>query len=123
MALDIPFYLYMQQVAAANGTITMSYQVPTNQTLKLKEWRWSSTGIFSVYGIRDGAGRFYTNASAALPIPSTLLQLGSSSNIGLASIPLELTLGGGYIIFVDLKDTSAAPNTINLLWTGIMNVP
>lgn len=114
-----PFFLQFQYVLTANGTGTVQYPVPPNEKLELSELRFVSTGAFSVTDIRDSTGKHFTNASSAVPILSTLLQNAQNGYISAKDFDVPLEVGGNVTFYMDLKDTSGAGNTVNLLLTGV----
>lgn len=119
---EIPYLELASVVLTANGTGTFSQPIPNTQQLSIREWVYSSTGTFQVTGIRTSDGRNYTNASPSVPIPSSVLP-GAANNFNSihAFIP-ELVIPGNVILYIDFKDTSAAPNTVNLLLAGHLTV-
>ena len=120
---SVPYFLQLNAVLGAAGTGTLSFTVPKNEGLQLRQVRFSSTGAFNVTDIRDSAGQHYTNASSANPIPSTELQNAASANIGIQALDIELNLVGGVTFYVDLVDTSGAGNTVRVLFTGVRELP
>lgn len=120
---NIPYVLSLQQALAASGTGTMLYPVPQNQDLKLFAWYTLKTGNYRITAIRDSAGQFYTNASSTNPIDGQLIQNVNSPNIGNNTLAEPIHVPGGRILYIDLLDYSAAPNTINLWFLGTLEVP
>lgn len=114
-----PYYLIMQVALAASGSGTLQYPVPPNETLSLSELRFIATGAFSITDIRDSTGRHYTNASPSIPILSTLVQNSANGNISAKDFDVPLDIPGNVTLYVDVKDTSAAINTVNMLFTGV----
>lgn len=105
----------LQQVLTANGTGSPSYTVPSNETLTIREVRKTSTGTFQITGIRDSGSRFYTNASAAVPLPSEYFQDVKSPNIGNTELNPPIEIAGGATFYFDIKDTSGAGNTVSIM--------
>ncbi len=114
----IPYLLQMQVTLAGSGSGTLSFTVPNNEKLSLEEWIFSSTGIFSITGIRVTGGNNISNAGANLAIPSTHLQLVSTNNNGIKKLPIPLLLDGGSTLYIDVLDTSAAGNTVKCTFNG-----
>lgn len=100
----------------ALGTASPSYTVPSNERLIIRECRVLSTGAFSINDIRDSGQRHYTNASAALPLPSTYFQHVDSPNLGNTELTPPIEIEGGATFTVDVVDTSGAGNTIRLMF-------
>lgn len=115
---QIPFILLGRVSLLANSTGTFSYPVPQNEELKLRDLVFSSTGAFSITGIRTADGRNYTNASSSAPIPSTVLASGANNNNNIRDFVPDLVVAGGSILYVDLIDTSGAGNVVNLTFNA-----
>lgn len=115
MTTNIPYELYLTSVLIAGGTGTMSYQVPPGQTLELDEFVWTSTGIFSLTGLRNGNGLQYTNATPSNAIPSTMLNNAANNFNLIRDFKPNLVINGGDTLYIDVIDTSAAPNTVRVL--------
>lgn len=119
---EIPYLELASVVLTANGTGTFSQPIPNTQQLSIAEWAYSSTGAFQITGIRTSDGRNYTNASPSVPIPSALLPSGANNFNAIHNFIPELVIPGNVILYIDFKDTSAAPNTVNLLLRGHLSV-
>jgi len=115
MTQDIPYELFLQSVLTAGGTGTMTYQVPQGQTLELDEFVFNSTGAFSVTGIRNAGGINFTNATPSNAIPSTMLGNSANNFNVIRDFKPNLVIAGGDTLYVDVIDTSAAPNTVRLV--------
>lgn len=113
-----PYTLTLQIALAASSTGTLSYNVPQNESLELNDMRFISTSTFNVTDIRDSSGKHYTNASAAQPILSSMLQSAANANLSVKDFQEPLLIDGGKTFYIDLIDTSAAPNTVRLVFTG-----
>lgn len=107
-----PFVVTLSVVVGASSTGTASYLVPEGESYRFKDWRWTSTGAFTLTGIRDSNGQFYSNASPAVGILSTHLQSPASANIGIQGFGMPLELKGSVQLLFDFLDTSGAGNTI-----------
>lgn len=114
-----PYQLVLSSTLAALATGTMNYPIPNNEGLQLGQLYFVSTGAFSITDIRDSAGKHYTNASPSNPIPSTLLQNAQTAYESLRNLPIPIVIEGGKTLYVDIVDTSNAPNTVKLLFNGI----
>jgi hypothetical protein len=79
---------------------------------------FNATGAFAITDIRDSSGNHYTNASVAVPLPSTVLASGANNNNALKDFFKNIFIDGGSIFYVDVKDTSGAGNTVNLAFMG-----
>lgn len=119
---EIPYLELASVVLTANGTGTFSQPVPNTQTLSIREWVFTSLGLFQITGIRTSDGRNYTNASPSVPIPSAVLPSGANNFNAIHSFIPELVIPGNVILYIDFKDISAAPNTVNLLLAGHLTV-
>lgn len=115
---EFPYFLILNSVLAGNGSGTMSYTLPQNESIELTELRFIATGAFNITDIRDSSGNHLTNASAANPILSTMIQNAASPNIAVAQLPTPLIISQGKTFYVDVLDTSAAGNTVRLLFVG-----
>jgi hypothetical protein len=113
-----PFLIAGSTVLAANGAGTFSYTIPEGESYRFKEWRFTSTGAFTITGIRDSNGQFYSNASQAVGILSTHLQSPASANIGIQGFMSPLELKGSVQLLIDYLDTSGAGNTVRLTMTA-----
>lgn len=112
---NVPYLLLLTASLASGGTASPSYAVPQGQNLNVKNLFYQSTGTFKVTGIRTSDGRNYTNASGSQGIPSSLLNNAAASNISFNDFVPDLFVDGGVILYIDLLDTSAGANTVNLL--------
>jgi len=115
MATTIPYELFLSSVLTAGGTGTMSYQVPPSQQLELDEFVFSSTGTFSVVGFRNGGGMQFTNATPSNGIPSTMINNAANNFNLIRDFKPNLVIQGGDTLYIDVIDTSAAPNTVRFL--------
>ena len=113
-----PYIVLLRSTLAALGTGRASYTVPANETLDLSQLFVASTGIFSITDILDSAGQHYTNASPATPIPSTLLSAAGNNYNVFKDFPYEIHIEGAKILYIDIVDTSNAPNVVSLLLPG-----
>lgn len=118
MAVTFPYLLVLPIVLTSGGTGTGQYTVPASETLELYQLFAASTGIFSITDIRDSSGQHYTNAAPSQAIPSTLLALGGNNYNVFKDFPAPIIISGGKILYIDVVDTSAAPNTVRLFLPG-----
>ena len=116
---DVPYILPLRAVTTANGTATLPFTSPRNESYRFSEVRISSTGAFQINSLRTSTGLQYTNASPQVPIESTLFQQLGSPNIGITTLPLAIEVGGGETMNIDIQDTSAAPNTVRVYLVGV----
>lgn len=123
MAETIPYAIPLNAVLAGNGSISLIYSVPQDWKLYIKEWFWTSTGVFRINDIRDSRGVHFTNASQSVPILSTFLRNPGNSNIALDDFMLPITIDGGNTIYIDITDTSAGANTVNAVLNCTVDVP
>ncbi len=115
---DRSYMLILQLVLAANGTGTLQFPMPQGEFLELDQMVFSSTGAFAITDIRDSSGNHFTNASVAVALPSTVLASGANNNNALKDFFKNIFIDGGNILYVDVKDTSGAGNTVNLAFMG-----
>lgn len=118
----IPYLLEMQTVLAANGTGTLTYTVPNNESLELHAFIISSTGTFNVTGIRVTGGNNITNAGSNLPIPDVHFKKTGNDFNGLHKFIIPLMLLGGGTLYIDVVDTSGAGNTIRTTFNCVRDV-
>lgn len=123
MAEQIPYVIPLNAVLAGNASISLQYSVPQAWTLDIKEWFWTSTGVFRINDILDSRGVHYTNASQSIPILSTFLRNPGNSNISFDDFMLPLHVNGGDTIFIQITDTSGGGNTINCVLNTVVNLP
>lgn len=116
-----PFLFSDVIVLAANSTGSLQFQVPAGETFKGKELWIVSTGAFSIEDIRDNSGQRFSNCSAAEPILSTMLDKPQTVGQGILAFPVPLDIEPSGIFYIDLKDTSGAPNTVTAVIPGIRN--
>lgn len=114
MANEYPYLLVLPIVLTASATGTVQYPMPTNETLKIKEIRFVSTGAFSITDIRNSSGNHFTNASPSAPILSTALQDARNNFDSIEKFMADIVLDGGKTFYIDVIDTSGAGNTIRL---------
>ena len=118
MAMDLPFVVALTEQASANGTITLSYQVPSNQEFHISDYGFVADGAFSLTGIRDSEGNRYTSASNNNPLLSTMLKNTANQNNTVDLFPIPLQLKGSRTIYFDFLDTSGSANDIWLALIG-----
>lgn len=116
---EYPFFVELQEAVGANSTATLSYQVATNEQLTIKAIRQKSTGTCNITQIRDSRGISYSNADPTEALPLELFADLADANNGLLALPFDLVVPGATTIYFDLKDTSGALNTVNLILVGI----
>lgn len=112
---DYPFLIPLQTTLTANGRASLSYQVPNNEEIEIRDMLISSTGAFDLISINQSGGLFFSNASEGVPIKSTHLQNAANQNNHISPFPIPLVVKAGNSIEFALKDTSGAGNTVNLL--------
>lgn len=113
-----PFWLSDVVVLAANSAGTLIYQVSAAEEFFGKKIWIVSTAAFSIEDIRDNAGMRYSNCSASEPILSTMLDKPQVTGEGLLWFGVELHMMPSGILYIDLKDTSGAPNTVSAVIVG-----
>lgn len=119
MPQRIPFDFVLQYVLAGNGIAQQVYSVPPGEDFEIDEFRFASTGAFSITAMKTSDGLAMTNATQSVGIPSTALQAGNSPNIGLRQFAEPLLVKGGLSFILEIKDTSGAGNTINAVFSGV----
>jgi hypothetical protein len=112
----IPYYVALSVTLSANQTAQMSYQVPQNWKMKIISlYELSKTGNYQVTGISDNGGINYTNATQSTPIAEGAFENWVTADGTPSNLPVPLELEGASQILIQLKDTSAAPNTVTWL--------
>lgn len=119
----VPYFLQLSITLGGNGTGTITYTVPRNETLSLRQIRYNSTSTFNITDIRDSTGRNYTNASSSNAIPSAVIQDGGSNTIGIQEMQPDLVIEGAGTFYIDLADTSGANNTVQVTLVGTREFP
>lgn len=114
----IPYIVTLPKVVAASSVGRMSYQVSNDETLELTNILQRSTGAFDIYGISDSRGTIYSNAVAGNTIDGDFIADISTAFNGIYEFPSPIVLEGGTTIFIDVIDTSAAQNTIEIVLVG-----
>ena len=119
---QIPYILQLQVTLTASGQGTLTYTVPNNEELDLREWVFSSTGVFGITGIRVTGGNTLTNASNNQYIPNTHLPMAVAETNNISKFYEPLIIKGGSTLQIDLLDTSVAGNTVKCSIAGIRKV-
>jgi len=117
---QIPFFIPLNVVLAANGIGNLSYAVPSLWILHVF---FTSTGAFRINAFGDSTGVNYTNASQSVPILSTFLSIPTTANIGLMPFQHSLDLDGNKTLTIQVQDLTAAPNTINSVLNCMVEYP
>lgn len=111
--IDLPFWYYFQIPEIDAGITLPNLALPTDQDA---DFTYRSIQIYTNYStltlrLKDGNERYYANAQS----PMTTL-------IGSPSIPRliypEVTIPAGGNIVVEMTNTGAFPNVVNLLFVG-----
>lgn len=111
----IPFLIPLNVVLAGNATGNLSFAVPQNWILHIKQWWFTSTGVFRINQLQDSTGVNYTNATQSVAILSTFLQNPGNQFRAMYDFLANIDLDGGKQIIIQVQDTSGAGNTINAL--------
>lgn len=120
---QIPFWIPLNVVLAANAIGNLSFAVPSLWVLHVFQVFFTSTAAFRINSFADSTGINYTNASQSIPILSTFLSIPSTANIGLLNLMHTLDLDGNKTLTIQVQDTSGAPNTINSVWNSMIEYP
>jgi len=112
---QIPFLVILEAELAASGVATLMYQISNQENLDIVGWRQQSTGVFDVRAIRTSDGQHYTQASATVGIPSEFIPDVADGYNGIDQFPIPLHVGNGQTIYIEIADTSVAPNTVTLV--------
>lgn len=115
MPQTVPYELFLSTSLTAGGQGTMTYQVPPGQSIEIDEFVFQSTGAFKVVGIRNGGGIQFTNATPSNGIPSAMLANAANQFNVIKDFKPNLVIQGGDSFYIDVLDTSAAPNVVNFL--------
>lgn len=110
-----PFLLVLETALNANGVGTVSYQVSPMETLTLTGLVFASTGTFNITSIRDSGGRQYTNATATVEIPSSVIPSGANANNAIWEFPTPMVIEKGNSLIIELEDSSGSGNTVTLI--------
>lgn len=116
----IPFLIATQVVLAANAVGNLSFAVPQNWLVHIRQWWFVSTGIFRINQLQDSTGVNFTNATQSVPIPSTFLQTPANGNLAIRDLLGSLDLDGGKTLIMQVQDTSGAGNTISSIWGSLV---
>ncbi len=112
------FSTLLQQALAASATGDLSYTVPSNEDFTITHWLQKSTGAATVIGISDTSGQEYTNFNDGLDPDLAMIADMENANNGLRELPFPIVIRGGVQIRFRIKDTSAAPNTVDIVLFG-----
>jgi len=119
---DYPFLLQLDVTLTSGGTGTLTHTVPNNEKLVIDELVFNQTGIFNIIGITVSGGRNISNASNNKPIPSVVLQKGTNQFNHIGKFLTNLILSGGETLTIELLDTSAGSNLVQLTANCIRTV-
>lgn len=119
----LPFSIPLSGQIASDGTLTVSYQVPTNQELEVHNMVHVSDGAFSIIDIYDSEGTRYTNATQSNGIPNTLLKDGADDYHGINPFAEILNLKGGRTLYINLFDTSSGANDVAIVLNCVLIKP
>jgi hypothetical protein len=119
---DIPYIAHDTVALAASSTGSAIFSCGLSEQLRIKRLWITSTAAFELYDIRDSAGFHYTNASESEAIPSAALMKPQTVGSGVGIFEVELVVGANVTLYIDLKDVSAAPNTIKIQLEGVKEV-
>lgn len=117
-----PFWLQLDVTLASGGTGTLTHTVPNNEKLTISELVFNQTGTFSVIGFTVSGGRNISNASNNKPVPSVNLQKGTNQFNHIGKFDTPLVLNGGETMTIELLDTSAGSNLVQLTANCIRDV-
>lgn len=123
MVMELPFLTRLSVVLTSGATGRMNYAVSANEKLQITKIYQKSTGAFDIYGLSDSAGRAYTNASSGAGLDSNFIQDVDTSFIGFSDFPVPIYLEGGQSLSLDVIDTSAAGNTVEIMLVGKRILP
>ena len=113
-----PFLFSDVVILAANSTGSLTYQVPIGEHFDGGEMWLVSTGTFSIEDFRNNSGQRFSNCSAAEPILSTMLDKPQTVGQGVLKFDPPIHIDPSGIFYLDLKDTSGAPNTVTCVING-----
>lgn len=113
-----PFWHTQVVVLAANSTGTLQFKESAGEEFFGDEVWLVSTGAFSIEDIRDNAGLRYSNCSSPKPILSTMLDKPQTAGQGILKFPGKIHIPPSGELYIDLKDTSTAENTVTAVIIG-----
>lgn len=115
----IPYFITMQKTLAGNGTDQLTFNVPQNWRMKLRNIYFLSSNAFDIIGIQDNGGTQYTNATQNVAINVDYFTFENASGIiAPNNFVSDLVLEGGSAILIGIKDTSGSSNTVRCLITA-----
>lgn len=120
---DFPYLIRLQAVLSAGGRATLSFQASNDESYKIFGWRQKSTGNFDVEVIRDSRGVQYSNAAAGSPLDGEFIQDVQNAFISIADFPQPIDIPAASQILIDVIDTSAAPNTVEITLISTRHIP
>ena len=116
---DLASFLVMNAVVPASGAATAMYIVPRGDTWELSQVSQQATSqSCQITDIRDSRGFHYGNISPANPLPLNTFQQLGQAGLGMQALPFPLHLEGDTVFYIDFKDTSAAQNTVSVIFAG-----
>lgn len=114
----IPYIVTLPKVVTASSTARLFYQVSNDETLEITNILQKSTGAFDIYGISDSRGTIYSSAAAGNTMDGDFIADIATAFNGIYALPSPIVLAGGTIIYIDVLDTSAAQNTVEIILMG-----
>lgn len=118
MASLTPYLIPLSVVLLSTAQGTLMYSTSPGQRVYIREWRWTSTGIFDLYDVRVQTSLRITNSSLTTPIKSTHLQNPGNAFLGIKDFMPEWVIEPNNTLYLDVKDTSVAGNTIVVTLVG-----
>lgn len=120
---SLPFLIPLNGTLSANGTLQLSFQVPSGQKYLIDKLVQVSTSTFNIIDIVDSDGMRYTSATQSNGLPNTLLKDGADNYHGVNPFETPIEVGGGKTLYIELLDTSGSSNTVSIGLTGQRIIP
>jgi len=124
MALNRPFVYATSTPVGANSTATASFLVGVGETFDLyKIFTDGAHNGVNIIQVRDSTGLQYVVASTSQPIPvAELVYPGKANPTNLFEFVDKLVLVGQVQFLVDLNNTTATADTVQLFFVGYKHV-
>ena len=120
---NYPFLHVFEATLTANGTGTLSVIVPNSEKLTIHSIFFTSTGVFNITDIRTSDGVHYTNASASVEIPSSIMGSVADGYNTIVDLAGEIVVDGGTTFYIDLEDSSGSGNTVTFVLNSLKETP
>ncbi len=113
-----PFWFTDTIALGANAAGDAILEVSSGEIGRIRRLIFTSSGAFSITGLKDATGLAYSNARVSDPIPSTTLVIDQPDLAGVQHFDPPLDLEGPNQLTVTLLDTSGSANTVRVIAEG-----